>query len=94
MTVYVDPKDLEYLKHEYALNLTNHRYEIDWLVGMVTAQKLGLLGVSASSDRPSQRLAVPGLEDRRQAFAELNSHSRLVMVLHRIDLSASRMGER
>ena len=48
IAVYVDPKDLEYLKHEYALNLVNHRYEIDWLVGMVAAQKLGLLGVDSS----------------------------------------------
>ncbi|CAF4182815.1 unnamed protein product, partial [Adineta steineri] len=46
VTVFVDPKDLEYLKHEYALNLVNHRYEIDWLVGLVTAQKLGILGGS------------------------------------------------
>jgi hypothetical protein len=46
INVYADPKDLECLKHEYALNLVNHRYEIDWLVGMVAAQKLGLIGVN------------------------------------------------
>ena len=46
ITVYVDPKDIEHLKHEYAVNLVNHRYEIDWLIGLVTAQKLGLLGVN------------------------------------------------
>ncbi|UJR37542.1 hypothetical protein I4U23_030244 [Adineta vaga] len=46
ISVYVDPEDVEYLKHEYALNLVNHRYEIDWLVGMTAAQKLGLLGGS------------------------------------------------
>jgi hypothetical protein len=42
----MDPKDLEHLKHEYALNLVNHRYEIDWLVGLVIAQRLNLLEVN------------------------------------------------
>lgn len=36
---------METLKHEYALNLVNHRYEIDWLIGLTAAQRLGLLGV-------------------------------------------------
>lgn len=49
ITVYAKPEDLDQLRNEYALNLTNHRYEIDWLVGMVTAQKLGVLGVNSSS---------------------------------------------
>jgi len=44
ITVYADPKDLEDLKHEYSMSLVNHRYEIDWLVGMVASQKIGLLG--------------------------------------------------
>ena len=46
IAVFVNQNDLECLKHEYALNLVNHRYEIDWLVGMVTAQRLGVLGVN------------------------------------------------
>ncbi len=46
ITIYMDPKDLEHLKHEYALNLVNHRYEIDWLVGLVIAQRLNLLEVN------------------------------------------------
>jgi hypothetical protein len=49
ITVYADPEDLESLKREYALNLVNHRYEIDWLIGLVAAQKLGLLGVKTRS---------------------------------------------
>ena len=53
ITVYADPKDMELLKNEYALNLVNHRFEIDWLVGMVTAQRLGILGVSAFDWRRS-----------------------------------------
>jgi hypothetical protein len=46
LTIYIDPNDLKHLTHEYTLNLVNHRYEIDWLVGLVTAQRLRLLGVS------------------------------------------------
>jgi hypothetical protein len=61
ITVYVDPDDLEHLKHEYALNLVNHRYEIDWLVGMTAAQKLGLLGVSSSFIHQEQSQNVPFL---------------------------------
>jgi hypothetical protein len=46
VTVYVDPKDLKDLQHEYSIILVNHRYEIDWLLGLVVAQEIGLLGVS------------------------------------------------
>ncbi|CAF1140090.1 unnamed protein product [Rotaria sp. Silwood1] len=44
ITVYVDPQDLKHLQHEYAIILVNHRYEIDWLLGLVAAQEIGLLG--------------------------------------------------
>ncbi|CAF4261934.1 unnamed protein product, partial [Rotaria sp. Silwood2] len=44
VTAYVNPQDLKDLQHEYAIILVNHRYEIDWLVGLVVAQKIGLLG--------------------------------------------------
>ncbi|CAF3334077.1 unnamed protein product [Rotaria sp. Silwood2] len=44
VTVYVDPQDLKYLQHEYSIILVNHRYEIDWLLGLVVAQELDLLG--------------------------------------------------
>jgi hypothetical protein len=45
VTVYVDPKDIEHLKREYSIILVNHRYEIDWLLGLVVAQEIGILGV-------------------------------------------------
>ena len=45
VTVYVDPEDLKALQKEYAIILVNHRYEIDWLLGLVAAQEIGLLGV-------------------------------------------------
>ncbi|CAF0861640.1 unnamed protein product [Didymodactylos carnosus] len=44
--LYIDPKDLEYLKHEHSICLTNHKYPIDWLLGWVIAQRIGLLGGS------------------------------------------------
>ncbi|CAF1177749.1 unnamed protein product [Rotaria sordida] len=44
VTVYVDPQDLKHLQHEYSIILVNHRYEIDWLLGLVVAQELGILG--------------------------------------------------
>ncbi|CAF1097206.1 unnamed protein product [Adineta ricciae] len=44
VTFYVDPKDIKELPKEYAIILVNHRFEIDWLIGMVAAQKLGILG--------------------------------------------------
>jgi hypothetical protein len=43
--VYADPKDVKDLQNEYSIILVNHRYEIDWLVGLVVAQEIGLLGV-------------------------------------------------
>lgn len=46
VTVYVDPNDLKALQREYAIILVNHRYDIDWLLGLVVAQEIGLLGVS------------------------------------------------
>ncbi len=46
VTIYANPKDIEDLKHEYSIILVNHRYEIDWLLGLVVAQEINLLGVS------------------------------------------------
>ena len=45
VTLYGDPEDVRLLQNEYAMVLVNHRYEIDWLTGMVISQRLGLLGV-------------------------------------------------
>lgn len=67
VTVYVDPKDLKALQEEYAIILVNHRYEIDWLLGLVVAQEIGLLGVSfvfpffgKCRSSPSQGLKIVG----------------------------------
>ncbi|CAF3236758.1 unnamed protein product [Rotaria socialis] len=42
--IYANPQDVKDLQSEYAIILVNHRYEIDWLVGLVAAQEIGLLG--------------------------------------------------
>jgi hypothetical protein len=33
------------MRHENSLWLGNHRYEVDWLLGWVVTQRLGLAGV-------------------------------------------------
>lgn len=45
LVVYIKPEDLEKLKHENSMWLGNHRYEVDWLLGWVVTQRLGLAGV-------------------------------------------------
>jgi len=44
--IYIDKKDLEFLKHEHSICLVNHKFEIDWLVGWVICQRCGILGGS------------------------------------------------
>ena len=46
LIVYIRPEDLEKIRQENAIWLGNHRYEIDWLLGWVITQRLGLAGVS------------------------------------------------
>jgi hypothetical protein len=72
VTVYVDPKDLKDLQHEYSIILVNHRYEIDWLLGLVVAQEIGLLGVSLFSMEIFRRILFRlsiGFKNRRQTIA-------------------------
>ncbi|CAF1675912.1 unnamed protein product [Adineta ricciae] len=46
--VYIKPEDLAKLRQENSIWLGNHRYEVDWLLGWVITQRLGLAGVSNS----------------------------------------------
>jgi hypothetical protein len=43
--VYIKPDDLQKMSHENSMWLGNHRYEVDWLLGWVFTQRLGLAGV-------------------------------------------------
>lgn len=45
LTVYIKPEDLEKMHQENAVWLGNHRYEVDWLLGWVITQRLGIAGV-------------------------------------------------
>lgn len=45
MIVYIKPEDLAKMGKENAIWLGNHRYEVDWLLGWVFTQRLGLAGV-------------------------------------------------
>ncbi|GAA0142287.1 acyltransferase [Lithospermum erythrorhizon] len=42
--LYADAETLELLGKEHALVISNHRSDIDWLVGWVMAQRVGCLG--------------------------------------------------
>lgn len=43
--LYIDKKDFEkYYGHEHGYLLMNHSYEIDWLIGWVVCERVGVLG--------------------------------------------------
>ncbi|UJR16396.1 hypothetical protein I4U23_003299 [Adineta vaga] len=55
IVVYIKPEDLENLRRENAIWLGNHRYEVDWLLGWVITQRLGLAGGSKILGKSSLR---------------------------------------
>ncbi|KAL2507327.1 1-acyl-sn-glycerol-3-phosphate acyltransferase 2 [Forsythia ovata] len=42
--LYTDPETFELLGKEHALLISNHRSDIDWLIGWILAQRAGCLG--------------------------------------------------
>lgn len=54
--VYIQPKDLEKMRQENSLWLGNHRYEVDWLLGWVVTERLGLTGGSKILGKESLRM--------------------------------------
>ncbi|KAI5673583.1 hypothetical protein M9H77_13947 [Catharanthus roseus] len=42
--LYIDPEMLDLMGKEHALLISNHRSDIDWLIGWVLAQRFGCLG--------------------------------------------------
>ncbi|XP_035724404.1 1-acyl-sn-glycerol-3-phosphate acyltransferase gamma-like isoform X1 [Vespa mandarinia] len=45
VTFYIDKKDFDkYSGHEHAYLLMNHSYEVDWLLGWVACDRIGVLG--------------------------------------------------
>ena len=41
-----DVKDFQMLGHEHMIAMFNHKYDVDWLMSWVFAERLALLGVS------------------------------------------------
>ncbi|XP_057547850.1 1-acyl-sn-glycerol-3-phosphate acyltransferase 2 [Amaranthus tricolor] len=59
--VFTDPETLRLLGKEHALVVSNHRSDIDWLVGWVLAQRAGCLGSTlAVMKKSSKALPVIG----------------------------------
>ncbi|CAF3362079.1 unnamed protein product [Rotaria socialis] len=56
LIVYIKPEDLEKMRQENSIWLGNHRYEVDWLLGWVVTQRLGLAGGSKILGKQSLRL--------------------------------------
>ncbi|KAH9310146.1 hypothetical protein KI387_038057 [Taxus chinensis] len=42
--IYTDPNTLQFMGKEHALVISNHRSDVDWLVGWILAQRSGCLG--------------------------------------------------
>jgi len=55
LIVYIKPEDLEKIRQENSMWLGNHRYEVDWLLGWVVTQRLGLAGGSKILGKQSLR---------------------------------------
>lgn len=41
--IYMDPKDFAMIPNEHAIVIMNHKYDVDWLMGWVVCQRVGLL---------------------------------------------------
>ncbi|GMH18721.1 hypothetical protein Nepgr_020562 [Nepenthes gracilis] len=59
--IFTDPEIFQLMGKEHALLISNHRSDIDWLVGWVLAQRAGCLGSAlAVMKKSSKRLPVIG----------------------------------
>ncbi|CAI9100045.1 OLC1v1036965C1 [Oldenlandia corymbosa var. corymbosa] len=54
--LYTDPETFEMMGKEHALVISNHRSDIDWLVGWVLAQRSGCLGSTLAVMKKSSKL--------------------------------------
>ena len=43
--VYFEPGLMKYVNKEHVINVMNHKYDIDWLMGWIICQRTGLLPV-------------------------------------------------
>lgn len=53
--IYADPDILQHMGKEHALVISNHRSDVDWLVGWVLAQRSGCLGSALAVMKKSSK---------------------------------------
>eukprot|EP01018_Ginkgo_biloba_P000802 Gb_24082 [translate_table: standard] len=53
--IYADPNTLQFMGKEHALVISNHRSDIDWLVGWILAQRSGCLGSALAVMKKSSK---------------------------------------
>ncbi|CAF1528436.1 unnamed protein product [Rotaria magnacalcarata] len=54
--LYINPEDLEKVRHEHAIVIMNHKYDIDWLAGWIICQRLGIIQGSKIVGKQSLKL--------------------------------------
>ncbi|XP_034693898.1 1-acyl-sn-glycerol-3-phosphate acyltransferase 2 isoform X2 [Vitis riparia] len=59
--LYTDPETFRLMGKEHALLISNHRSDIDWLVGWVLAQRSGCLGSTLAVMKKSSKFLPSGL---------------------------------
>jgi len=54
--LYINPDDLEKVRHEHAIVIMNHKYDIDWLAGWMICQRLRIMQGSKIVGKQSLKL--------------------------------------
>lgn len=44
--IYLDKESYEKINQEHFICIMNHKYDIDWMIGWIVCQRLGILGVN------------------------------------------------
>ncbi|RNA42726.1 1-acyl-sn-glycerol-3-phosphate acyltransferase gamma-like [Brachionus plicatilis] len=53
--IYIDKESFDKITHEHFICIMNHKYDIDWLIGWIVCQRLGILGGSKIIGKSSLR---------------------------------------
>lgn len=43
--IYIDKESFEKMTKEHFICIMNHKYDIDWMIGWIVCQRIGILGV-------------------------------------------------
>ncbi|KAL8156452.1 hypothetical protein AgCh_001518 [Apium graveolens] len=63
--LFMDSESLQFMGKEHALVISNHRSDIDWLVGWILAQRSGCLGSALAVAKKSSKYLPSGLRQLR-----------------------------